>query len=279
MAHQHLSGIAVKTGVALATGFAVGRATEMVSVEAFAHQHLAHRNLELSPTLKKMSRLSLVMAGMSPNRFAAGHRIHHHEQTSPPQGILGSLRHMYRAGFGYNGSLEEARAKLEFPGLNAESDPLLKEQGGRLAYRDDPKLEKFVRRGNVYQFLPPLGAVVALGGINIVLRRKAPIARAAAGVAGYVVGLAARVGTTAYAEGRAGMDNGRFNTGRLGAALAPRIAQHQDHHDTPYDITAGSTGLHQTYYKALVGTGLMHQPQAQPAQDMASTSDCHDLHH
>jgi hypothetical protein len=150
-------------------GAMVGTALEMISLEGFSHQVLSHRTMEYPTWLDKSARLAMVLCGMSPNRFALEHRLHHQIEDTDSQDATGIVRHVLASGTGSDRALLDKGTSLFFDGLPDETDPLLVKSDDGLAFRNDSVLERLAGRADVGRFLPSLAATAALAVGNTLL--------------------------------------------------------------------------------------------------------------
>ncbi len=257
MITESLIGVAKNVTPDLAAGIVVGQSAEPVLIEAFAHMNLAHRNVDVNPSLAAAARYALIVCGLSPNRFASKHRIHHLVDTAAPRGPLDTIRHVMQAGRGINDIGEVDPSKLLFPGYSFDDDPLVRETSIGLEYRHDPWMERVVGKGGMLRFGPFVAAIMVNGAANKVARRDMPFSRAFAFMSGVQFGLTNGALMTAYAEGRAGIAGGTLGIDRVSPPLRNKLSRHQEHHSSPDKPTAGLSTRTKIAFAALTKLGLI----------------------
>lgn len=245
----------------LLAGFVAGKVAESIALEAYAHQALAHRTVQLHPAVEDVSRSVLVLGGMSPNLFAAEHRMHHAQDTTEPSRTTGErLRHVLRSGGAVAGTVYLDPMVMLFPGYSFADDPLIRQtKQGALTFRHNGPIERLVAKGLPANLLPLVGATAMTAYAMKRAGQKHPIAKSIALFSGYQAGLTTQAIITSYAEGRAGRTNNRLHIQSLPKLLRPRIVRHQQHHEAPEVAYSGSATRHKVTGRILASLGLLQQ--------------------
>jgi hypothetical protein len=238
-------------------GAAVGKAFEILGLEGYAHQQLAHANMQLSPPIEQVARLGMNLSGMSPNRFALEHRLHHTLKSAPPEGVTGTLAHIIRAGTGREEGLDSNNPDIRLAGVLPEADPLLVDTDDGVKFRYDSKLERLAGRKGPARFLPLAGLTLSVYAANRLANRPEAGKRSLAFIISMQVGLTTQAVFTAAAEGTAGMKDGVLDTEHVHPLIKRRILRHQEHHNDPANPEAGSAPRHRIVFRSMGRFGLI----------------------
>ncbi len=236
-------------------GIGVGLVVDVVGLEGWVHQSLAHRNIDYASAVATASRAAMIATGMSPNRAALNHRVHHRISNVEPRGYLDSIKEAFDFTGGDPALLNEGDEVLLFPGYSYDGDPLLRQQyDGTLAFRKDPILEKLASKSVIHRAIPVIATTAMIGLANKYLGRDKPFTRAAVFMGGTIVGLGSVVGLTGYGEARSGKVDGQMPIKGL---LKVNLNRHQAHHDRPDDMMAGSRRRDRAAFRLLKRAGLL----------------------
>jgi hypothetical protein len=244
-------------------GIGVGLVVDAVALEGWVHQSMSHRNTAYDPTLATASRVAMVATGMSPNRAALNHRVHHGITDVEPQGYVDSVREAFDFTGGDSSLLGAADEALLFPGYTYDDDPLIRQRyDGSLAFRHDPFIEKLSSKGIPSRIVPVIATTAMIGLANKYLGRDRPFTRAALLMGTSIISLGSAVGLISYGEARSGKVNGQMPIRGL---LKVNLSRHQEHHDRPDDMLAGSRRRDRFAFRLLERAGLV--TKTPPKQD------------
>lgn len=237
-----------------AAGIATGLVVDVLALEGWVHQSMAHRNTACDPTLAGVSRAAMIATGMSPNRGALNHRVHHAETEVDPKNYLDSVKEAFDFTGGDDAQLDTGDNILLFPGYTFDDDPLLRQrQDGSLMFRSDPAIERLAAKSIVHRALPLIATTAAIGLFNKYLGREKPFSKAISFMSGTIIGLSAGIGATSYGEARSGKVDGQMPIRGL---LKVNLARHQEHHDDPANLFAGSRRRDRLAFRILERAGL-----------------------
>ncbi len=238
-----------------AAGIATGLVVDVLALEGWVHQSMAHRNTACDPILASASRAAMIATGMSPNRGALNHRIHHAESDVEPMGCIDSVKEAFAFTGGDSAQLGAGDSLLLFPGYTYDDDPLIRQRyDGSLAFRNDPLLEILASKSIVHRVLPVVAATAMVGLANKSLGRDRPFTRAALFMSSTLVSLGTAIGAISYGEARSGKVDGQMPIRGL---LKVNLARHQEHHDDPGNLFAGSRRRDRLAFRVLEKTGLV----------------------
>lgn len=247
-----------------AAGALIGAVAEAVALEGFVHQDLSHRTLRYRRPLAAASRAVMILFGLSPNRAALRHRLHHLNGNEEPASIPEAIASVIATTGGVEDVPDDISNDLFFDGYDRDTDPLIREEDGAIGFANDPVVERLASKNLVTKILPGAAATLCIAAINKATGRSRPLQRAAllTGAAFAVTG--GSFVETAYAEARSGRVNDQMN---IKGALAPAMRLHQAHHDKPWDYRAGTRKRQVVAFNLLQRTGLVdtHPIESEPA--------------
>ncbi len=236
-------------------GIGFGLAVDVVALEGWVHQSMSHRNADYDPTLATASRAVMIATGMSPNRAALNHRVHHGISDEEPKGYIDSVKEAFDFTGGDSSVLNTGDEALLFPGYTFDDDPLLTQRyDGSLAFRHDPSVEKLASKNITTRVAPVIAATVMVGLANKYLGRDRPFTRAAVFTGSTIASLGSAVGLISYGEARSGKVDGQMPIRGL---LKVNLRRHQAHHDRPDDMLAGSRRRDRVAFRLLERVGLL----------------------
>lgn len=247
-----------------AAGALIGAVAETVALEGFVHQDLAHRTLRYRRPLAAASRATMTLFGLSPNRAALHHRLHHLNGNEEPASVPEAIASVIAT----TGSVEDVpdgiSNDLFFDGYDRSTDPLIREVDGTVGFANDPVVERLASKNLVTKILPGAAATLCIAAINKAAGRSRPLQRAALLTGAAFAATGGSFAATAYAEARSGRVNDQMD---IKGALAPTMRRHQAHHDKPWDYQAGIRKRQAGIFKLLQRTGLVdtHPTEGEPA--------------
>ncbi|MDQ5913847.1 MAG: hypothetical protein QG623_466 [Patescibacteria group bacterium] len=227
-------------GVDFAAGVVAGRALQTFALEGYAHQCLAHRNVEFTSMAAGVAHNALLLAGMSPNGFAPYHRIHHADELlEPSSGLADSVKAILLAHGRGGHAVDTADSRLLFKGYSYDDDPLLQAVGSDINFRRDSVLERRVAQGGLWANIGAVLGFTALAVANRGFGRHKPELRAMSTLIGFYAGLAGNAVVTAYGEKKVGISGGALNVGMAGRITGRNVRRHNRHHEEPANMDAG----------------------------------------
>lgn len=250
------------TTAAAGAGAMAGLLVKAIAIEGFAHQQIAHHNLELNPQLAKAARVASVVCGVSPNRFALRHRLHHRTPSIPPVNSVFKAIIDTRAAGGASGYIPNP----DDPGAaywtqDVEADPLLIKSNDGVQLRDDPWYEQFISKGGGRRLAGPILALATARFAAQLLKVEKP--NQAVASFGTAAAAALAIPTiAAYAEARAGLVDGRLATDNLRGALKAKAVRHDKHHREPWIVEAGISSMDRLVIRGLLKAKLAKIPNS-----------------
>lgn len=233
-------------------GLALGLGIKAVSIEGFAHQHLAHNNLDVNPLASSVFRISSVLCGLSPNRFALKHRVHHRTNEVPAaRSTMTALINTVSAS-GANNEIEASSPLASYWTENLDEDPLIDYKDNERMLKNDPWYERVSSGSTSRKLLGPLTLAVCSSAFLKGLGVSRPIRKGFSFAAGTTIAAAAQPATSVYAEEKAGISEGRINIDGLTGIFKKIASRHDIHHGLPGEIYAGMNPFDRRIIQSLI---------------------------